>query len=180
MHTPGETIMSPNKPLARPRTRRISVDAEEERAWVGFYKRVGRDSAIAAEVMAQLESDPEMKRLHLALYLSCKQSLRLHKVRQARDKRIGQFVRQTLHATFVRPLAALRAAMQRGGDLVAECLPADATEPASRQLRRLAKDPEIAAARTSFQQQAGMSPSIDRDAADLADMPVSAIRASQR
>ena len=172
--------MSPDKPLARPRTRRISVDAEEERAWVGFYKRVGRDPAIAAEVMAQLESDPEMKRHHLALYLSCKQSLRLHKARQARDKRIGQFVRQTLHATFVRPLVALRAALQRGGDLVAECLPADAKEPASRQLRRLANDPEIAAARTSFQQQAGMSPSTDREPDDLADMPVSAIRANQR
>ena len=42
--------MSPEKP--RPRARRCGIEFEEERAWVGFYKRVGRDPAIAAEVMA--------------------------------------------------------------------------------------------------------------------------------
>ncbi len=83
--------MSPEKP--RPRARRCGIEFEEERAWVGFYKRVGRDQAIAAEVMAQLEADVDMKRTHLALYLCCKESLRVHKARQARSKRIGQFVR---------------------------------------------------------------------------------------
>ena len=52
---------------SRPRPRRSGIESEEERAWVGFYQRVGRDPAIATEVMAQLESDPEMKRTHLAL-----------------------------------------------------------------------------------------------------------------
>jgi hypothetical protein len=65
--------MSLEKP--RPRPRRSGIESEEERAWVGFYRRVGRDPAIATEVMAQLESDPEMKRTHLALYLCCKESL---------------------------------------------------------------------------------------------------------
>ncbi|HOG04521.1 MAG TPA: hypothetical protein PLL14_11105, partial [Accumulibacter sp.] len=60
----GENIMSLEKP--RPRPRRSGIESEEERAWVGFYQRVGRDPAIATEVMAQLESDPEMKRTHLA------------------------------------------------------------------------------------------------------------------
>jgi hypothetical protein len=92
----GENIMSLEKP--RPRPRRSGIESEEERAWVGFYKRVGRDPAIATEVMAQLESDPEMKRTHLALYLCCKESLRRHKARQARNKRIGQFVRGLGHA----------------------------------------------------------------------------------
>ena len=36
--------------------------------------------------LAQFESDPEMKRAHLALYLCCKESLRMHKARQARNK----------------------------------------------------------------------------------------------
>jgi len=74
--------MSPEKP--RPRAKRCGIEFEEERAWVGFYKRVGRDPAIAAEVMAQLEADVDMKRTHLALYLCCKESLRVHKARQAR------------------------------------------------------------------------------------------------
>ena len=86
----GENIMSLEKP--RPRPRRSGIESEEERAWVGFYQRVGRDSAIATEVMTQLESDPEMKRTHLALYLCCKESLRRHKAHQARNKRIGQFL----------------------------------------------------------------------------------------
>ena len=54
---------------SRPRPRRASLESEEERTWVNFYQRVGRDPAIAGEVLAQLESDPEMKRSHLALYL---------------------------------------------------------------------------------------------------------------
>ena len=47
---------------SHPRPRRSGIKYEEERAWVGFYQRVGRDPAIATEVMAQIESDPEMKR----------------------------------------------------------------------------------------------------------------------
>jgi hypothetical protein len=73
------------------RTKRSGIEHEEERAWVGFYQRVRSDAAIATEVMAQLDADPEMKRRHLALCLCCKQSLRTHKARQQRDKRIGQF-----------------------------------------------------------------------------------------
>jgi len=79
----------PDRSFQSPSPRRSTIDIEEQRAWVGFYKRVGRDVALAAEVMAQLDGDAEMKRRHLALYLSCKQSIRVHKARQARDKRIG-------------------------------------------------------------------------------------------
>ena len=74
------------------------------------------DPAIAAEVMAQLEADVDMKRTHLALYLCCKESLRVHKARQARNKRIGQFVRGLGHALLVRPMLGLRTRLRHGGD----------------------------------------------------------------
>src|SRR6218665_709210 len=77
----------------RPRPRRSGIEAEEERAWVEFYQRVRSDAVLAAEVLAQLDKDAEMKRSHLALYLSCKESLRREKAREARNKRIGYFVR---------------------------------------------------------------------------------------
>ena len=102
------------------RHRRSGIEFEEERAWVGFYQRVSRDPAIATEVMIQLESDPEMKRTHLALYLCCKESLRVHKARVARNKRIGQFVRGICHGLFVAPAQALRRALHLGGDLAVE------------------------------------------------------------
>ncbi len=69
--------------IHRPRSRRSGVHVEEEKAWISFYRHVG-NPAIATEVMHQLESDLEMKRAHLALYLRCKESLRMQKARQAR------------------------------------------------------------------------------------------------
>ncbi|MDO8943163.1 MAG: hypothetical protein Q7U75_08250 [Desulfobacterales bacterium] len=142
--------MSPDKP--RPRAKRCGIEFEEERAWVGFYKRVGRDPAIAAEVMAQLEADAVMKRTHLALYLCCKESLRVHKARQARNKRIGQFVRRLGHALLVQPMLGLRTRLRHGGDIAIECLPDTRKEPALQQVRRLGQDAEFAAAQASFEQ----------------------------
>lgn len=144
--------MSPEK--AASRNRRTSVASEEERAWVTFYRRVGHDVAIATEVLAQLEADPEMKRAHLALYLCCKESLRLHKARLARNKRIGQFVRWLCHGLLVRPLNAVRRAGHRGGELVVECLPDSPREPAARQVRTLTREPEFARAASNFDQPA--------------------------
>jgi len=146
--------MSPEKP--RPRTKRFGVAFEEERAWVTFYRRVGHDVAIATEVLAQLESDPEMKRAHLALYLRCKESLRMHKARQARNKRIGQFVRWLCHGLFVAPAQALRRALHLGGDIAVECLPETVKEPAVPQVRKLTREPEFAQAASSFGPQATM------------------------
>ena len=123
----------------RPRPRRSSLESEEERAWVGFYQRVGRDPAIASEVLAQLESDPEMKRSHLALYLFCRESLRQHKARQARNNRIGQFVRRLCTELFIRPLRGLQKLWRHGSDIVVECLPDVAKEPAVAKARRLAR-----------------------------------------
>lgn len=113
--------MSLEKP--RPRPRRSGIADEEECAWMDFYRRVGREPAIATEVLAQLDDDPEMKRTHLALYLRCKQSLRVHQHRQTRNQRIGQLVRWLCHGLFVAPVQALHRALNFGGDLAAECLP---------------------------------------------------------
>jgi hypothetical protein len=134
------------------RSKRSGIDHEEERAWVGFYRRVHGDAAVATEVLAQLDADPEMKRRHLALYLYCKQSLRTHKSRQQRDKRVGQFVRWLCHGLFIAPIRAL----QRGVQLAVECLPEATREPAVPKVRKLARETEFAVA-PAFQQGEGSS-----------------------
>ncbi|MDZ7855753.1 hypothetical protein [Sphaerotilus sp.] len=141
--------MSFEKP--RPRPRRSGVLDEEERAWVDFYRRVGREPAIAAEVLAQLDDDPEMKRAHLALYLRCRQSLGTQQFRQARHQRIGQFVRWLCHGLFVVPVQALHRAWHLGGDLAAECLPERIpvpVEPTLRPTRKATPRPKTAVVTT--------------------------------
>lgn len=133
------------------RSLRSAVRTEEERAWVGFYQRVGHDPATASEVIAQLEDDPEMKRLHLGLYLRCRQSLRRHKERQARHKRVGQLIRAWSRVLFVGPVQALRAALGGSRDLLLESLPQPKAEPAAAQARRLARRAEFAATRAEFE-----------------------------
>lgn len=174
----------PDRSFQSPSPRRSTIDIEEQRAWVDFYRRVGRDVALAAEVMAQLDGDAEMKRRHLALYLSCKQSLRVHKARQARDKRIGQWLRLLVQWTLQRPAAFVggvtQKAYHRTADVLDEAIAAappaspatskrgarpaaarDADsrpEPAAAQVRQLLGDAEFADAHARFQHQAGMSP----------------------
>jgi hypothetical protein len=139
---------------SRVRPKRSSLEVEEARAWVGFYRRVGSDPTVAAEVMAQLEADPEMKRTHLALYLCCKQSLRTHKVNVARNKRIAQFVRWMAHGLVIVPAQALSKAMRQGRDIAVECMPEVVKEPAQPQVKRLRKEAEFAQAQSSFDAQA--------------------------
>jgi hypothetical protein len=140
--------MSPS--TLRPKPRRATVVTEEERAWVSFYQRVGHDVALATEVLAQLDADPEMKRLHLALYLNCRESLRTHAEREQRNLRIGLFVRRFVHALFVDMPAAAGRKLRRGSDIAVACLPEVDAEPARAQVRRLASDPEFDAARGAF------------------------------
>lgn len=140
--------MSPT--LSRTKPRRTSVATEEERAWISFYQRVGQDSALAAEVLAQLDADIEMKRQHLALYLSCRESLRSSAAREARNARIGGFVRMLLHRVFIAMPRALGIKLKRGGDIAVACLPETGTEPALAQVRRLTSDREFDGARGAF------------------------------
>lgn len=144
--------MFPEKPeRVRPRAKRFGVEFEEERAWVSFYRRVRHDATLATEVLAQLEADAEMKRTHLALVLCCKESLRDHKARQLRNKRIGLFVRWLCQGL----LSAPRRAMRRGVDIAVECLPETGKEPAVRQVRRLKREPEFTQAHSAFESNAG-------------------------
>lgn len=162
--------------------RRDSIDAEEQRTWVAFYRRVGHDTALAAEVMTQLDGDAEMKRRHLALYLSCRQAVRAHKTRQARDKRIGMWLRALVRGALLQPfvLAAMWTprALNRARNLLAELIPpatasvsrsakrsmppTSATEePASPQVRKLLKEAEFAEAHASFQRHDSASSAVE-------------------
>jgi hypothetical protein len=134
---------------SRLRSKLSGIDREEELAWLGFYRSVRNDVCLAAEVIAQLEADPEMKRRHLALYLCCKQSLRIHKAHQQRDRRIGRFVRWLSHGVFITPVRALKL----GARLALECLPEVAREPAIRKVGKLTAEKEFAAAQVAFDQQ---------------------------
>jgi hypothetical protein len=140
--------MSPSTP--RPKPRRSCVAAEEERAWIGFYRRVAVDAALATEVLVQLDADAEMKRTHLALYLSCREALRTHAEREQRHARIGAFVRRVAHGLFVALPQAIGRKLKRGGDIAVACLPEADAEPAPAQVRRLVAEPEFDAARTAF------------------------------
>ena len=51
-----------NHEASRARSKRTCVEIEESRAWMGFYRRVGQDPVMAAEVMAQLEADEIVRR----------------------------------------------------------------------------------------------------------------------
>jgi hypothetical protein len=167
--------MSQEKTL-RSRARRASVHLEEEKAWISFYRRVG-NPAIAAEVMHQLESDPEMKRTHLALYLHCKESLRLEKVRQARNKRIGQFIRTLANALFVVPVVAMQKLLRQGGAIAVECLPEVRKEPAVRRVKNLAREAEFAQAQSEFDSQAVIPASQQVNAENTVDTSSSAFKA---
>lgn len=95
--------LSQDKTLLRP-NRRI---AEEDRAWCHLYRSAG-DPAVAAEVVQHLRDDPEAARCHLALYLCCRQTLRAHRARIARQQRIGRALRRLFRAFASAPLAIVR------------------------------------------------------------------------
>jgi len=140
--------MSPSTP--RPKPRRSCVAAEEERAWIGFYRRVADDAALATEVLAQLDADAEMKRTHLALYLSCREALRTHAEREQRHARIGAFVRRVVHGLFVALPKVAGRKLRHGSDIAVACLPEADVEPARAQVRQVIADPGFAAAHAAF------------------------------
>lgn len=134
--------MFPEKPAkVHLRARRLGVELEEERAWIAFYARVPHDPMVAAEVLAQLETDPELKRDRLALYLCCKESVQSHKARQERNKRIGQALRLTLRFLVLRPARAIRRYMRHSGSLAIECLPETRTGTPATSTRPTGRSP---------------------------------------
>lgn len=139
--------------LPTKRFKKSGVELEEEKAWVDFYRRVGDDATLAREVLNQLESDPVMKRIHLALLLCCKDSLRKHKARQARNARIGQFVRWICRKTFIDSFTSSRKRLKDAGELAVECLPETQKEPAIQQVRSLRTEPGLDSVEITFQKQ---------------------------
>lgn len=137
---------------------RPSVALEEERVWVGFYRRVG-NPAIAAEVIQHLDADADQKRAHPALYLRCKECLRRKKARQARTKRIRSFMRRILGGLLHRPESNLRPPLRHSARIVVEGRPESMRGPAQQSQPHTA---ELAAAQLDGGQPNASHPSAPR------------------
>ena len=124
---------------------RTSVALEEERLWVGLYRRVG-NPAIAAEVIQHLDADADQKRTHPALYLRCKESLRKKKARQARRKRIRSFMRRILGGLLRHPESNLRSQPRHSARIVVEGPSESMREPAQQAIKSRPQTAELAAA----------------------------------
>ena len=146
-----------------------SVALEEERLWVGFYRRVG-NPAIAAEVIQHLDADADQKRTHPALYLRCKESVRRKKARQARTKRIRSFMRRILGGLLRHSESNLRPQL-RHSTRIAEGLSESMREPAQHTVKSLPQTAELAAAQPD-----GGQPNASRPSAPLLDASATAPR----
>lgn len=131
-----------------------SVARQEEKAWVAFYAQVRSDVDLAAEILAELDCDDVMRRRHRGLYLCCQRCIRLHENREARNRRIGQFVRGLFRAVFIAFPKSLTEGLRRTGSLGLECLPETSDEPAERQVRRLLENEAYAQADRAFRARA--------------------------
>ena len=124
---------------------RSSIALEEERVWVAFYRRVA-NPAIAAEVVQHLDADADLKRTHSALYLSCKESLRKKKARQARTKRIRSLMRRILGGLLRHSESNLRPQLRHSARSAVEGLPDAMRVPPQQMVNRLPQTAELAAA----------------------------------
>ena len=149
---------------------RTSVAHEEERLWVGFYRRVA-NPAIAAEVIRHLDADADQKRTHPALYLRCKESLRKKKARQARAKRIRNFMRRILGGLLRHPESNLRRPLRHRARIVVEGLSESTREPARQAMKSRPQTVESAAAQPD-----GGQPNASRPPAPRLDASATAPR----
>jgi hypothetical protein len=124
---------------------------QEDIAWRRLYQSV-RQPAAAAEVVQLLEQDREGIRNHLALYLTARETLNRQAVVNARNRRIGTFVRSALVKIFFGPIRAMRKASSATGAVALERLPPPDTATvvdavpagAKRRIDELRRDPEVA------------------------------------
>ena len=123
--------------------------ADEDRAWAQLYASVGQ-AATAEEVVKQLDADAPAKHCHLALYLRARTTLRERKVIEARNQRIGAFVRSVVAFLVIGPFRQLRSLLSSGGDVAVEMLPPARRDPAKVRVRSLTSDPEFARAAERF------------------------------
>jgi hypothetical protein len=152
--------------LPRPRITRpycTSVALEEEKVWVGFYRRVG-NPAIAAEVIRHLDADADQRRAHAALYLRCKESLRKKKARQARTKRIRSFMRRILGGLLRHSESHLRPRLRPSIRNVVEGPAESMREPAQHAVKSRMQAAELAAAQPD-----GAQPTASRSSAPRLD-----------
>ena len=140
---------------------RTSVALEEERVWVGFYRRVG-NPAIAAEVIQHLDADADQKRTHPALYLRCKESVRRKKARQARVKRIRSFMRRILGSLLRHPESNPRRPLRHCARIVVEGPPESMREAAQHAVKSRPQTAELAAAQLDGGQPNASRPSAPR------------------
>ena len=147
-----------------------SVALEEERVWISFYRRVG-NPAIAAEVIRHLDADVDQRRIHPALYLRCKESLRRKKARQARTKRIRRFMRRILGGLLGHSEHNLRPRLRPGTRIAVEGLAESMREPARHAVKSLMQAAEMAAALPD-----GAQPSASRPSAPRLDASATAPR----
>lgn len=140
---------------------RTSVALEEEKLWVGFYRRVG-NPAIAAEVIQHLDADADQKRTHPALYLRCKESLRRKKARKARTKRIRSFMHRILGGLLRHPESNLRPQPRHSARIVVEGLSESMCEPASQAMKSRPQTAELTAAQPDGGQPNASRPSVPR------------------
>ena len=115
--------------------RRSLVDIEEERVWASLYRRVA-DPVIAAELVAHLEKNGEMRLQRSGLYLRCKHVLRREKARQARLRKIGAAIRWAIHMVIGAPLGWTSRLFRFMGAVLLACLP-EREDRAAAQLGRL-------------------------------------------
>jgi hypothetical protein len=128
---------------------RSSRSADEERAWSQLYAAIHQASA-AKEVVEQLDADQQSKRNHLALYIRAKTTLREQKAIDARNQRIGSFVRQALTVLVVAPIGLLRNVLSTSMGVAVAMLPPVRREPAKARTPVLKNDPDFARAKTRF------------------------------
>ena len=137
------------RPFSPKPSRRSS---EEDRAWARLYKDVAH-ACTAEEVVKHLDQDPEAKRSHLALYLSAKKTLRTQKVIDARNRRVGTFVRSILYILarlVLGPVRLLRSIASNSIDIAVGLLPAARRDPAKVRASALRRSPEFARAAERF------------------------------
>ena len=140
---------------------RTSVALEEERLWVGFYRRVA-NPAIASEVIQHLDGDADQKRTHPALYLRCKESLRKKKTRQARTKRIRSFMRRILGGLLRHSESNLRPQLRHSAHIVVEGRSESMREPAQHAVKNRPQTAELAAGQPDGGQTNASRPSAPR------------------
>ena len=81
-------------------------------------------------MVKQLDADAEARRSHLALYLRAKTTLRELRVADARNQRIGAFMRSVVTIVVVGPFRLLRSLLSTGSDVAVEMLPRARRDPA--------------------------------------------------